>query len=311
MLTELKTLEPVMKSKVEYKGIPVVPSQWYAEFCGKEVKYVNRALKRLTEQERLIEENDYFKLTAEMVPAGNHILNELCDPKYGIYLLTLKSVNTLSHYFDDPKSVELSIEVNERATEQMEEEYTNDPLTKSILDTLALRKRQLKMEKQINVIEDKIDKIDNSIISIQGRLPNPVSKEYLFPQGCITRANIRANYFFGISEENFVQFLKAINWPTKPHTHIDDNNVVHTNPVFVEEGLDSAYEKLLLESRFEGETPLFFKMHHPHLSMYYIRKSDFRASHISMINKEGCVDTYRAKKEEKAIKPKKKNNRGA
>ena len=310
MFTELKSLEPVMKREVKFKGVQVVPSKWYSDFCGKEVKYVNRSIRTLAEQNRLKEGNDYYRLSAEMVQIEHHDFLDSSDPKYGVYLLTLKAVNTLSHYFDDPKSIELSKEVNNRATESMEDEYSDDPIITTSLNIVALRKGQIRMSKQLDQLETKVENIDNSIKVIQEKLPTAEPREYKFPEGCITRGKIRALYFPGISKEVIGQHLKAIGWPTKVYIHLDDDNVVHKTDVNMEEGLDMVYTKFLMDSTFESENVSAYIMRVSTVGTYHIKKGEIKDVHFELINKDNCIMTYRATKqalaEEKESKKRKR-----
>lgn len=123
-IRQVETLAEVGRT-YRFRGIEVTPAQAYAVFSGKPTKRVNEALYRLAEQGRLSANQDFFRVTSEMVADCDHEqIRALIDKRYGSIFLTRLAVNTLSHYFDDPASIEHSKQVNKLATEVMESAKT-------------------------------------------------------------------------------------------------------------------------------------------------------------------------------------------
>jgi len=151
----------------EHRGRKVVPSQFYAEFCGKPLKLVNQAVKRLDTKNRLLHSRDYFHIFADMVADCNH-LSKYVDKRYGGIFLTRKAVNTLSHYFEDSNSITLSHEVNGKAAEVQDIEDIDDPLISSLQKIIQVRKDQIRLEEEqkkhaerIQLLESKVTEFDS------------------------------------------------------------------------------------------------------------------------------------------------------
>ena len=114
-LPAIETLTTIGRS-YQYKECTVVPSHYYARWCGQETRVVNQTIERLQEQSRLEIDEDFFKLTPEEARDFVNITNcdlDLTEVKKGVTLITRRTVNTLSHYFNDPNSIAKSRSVNE------------------------------------------------------------------------------------------------------------------------------------------------------------------------------------------------------
>ncbi len=153
---EISKLSEIGKTYV-YEDTVVIPSQYYAKFSGKETRATNQALDRISGTGRLAKGEDYFKLNKNMVTDCDHKeIQQLADPRYGITLITKKAVNTLSHYFDDERSIELSKSVNNIATKVMETKQSS-------LDNILLHVKDhlLIFDKIIPYISDNANNIQN------------------------------------------------------------------------------------------------------------------------------------------------------
>lgn len=115
----LEALEDVGRT-YKYNGVEVIPSQALAHFMGKKTEVINQALKRLGKSGRLIEGADYFvaNTNRDIDPTSQLVMFK---SNHGLTLVTRLAANTLTHYFEDEKSVKQSKEINRIATAVMDQ----------------------------------------------------------------------------------------------------------------------------------------------------------------------------------------------
>lgn len=109
----------ILGTTYPYQDYKVVPSHYYAMWSGQEPKHVNQAIDRLAERGRLEIGEDFFKLNH--AETKDFILVTKCDldpqeVKKGLTLITRKTVNRLTHYFDDPNSLAKSDHIDSQYT---------------------------------------------------------------------------------------------------------------------------------------------------------------------------------------------------
>lgn len=260
-----------------HQGKEVVPSQFYARFSGKETKFVNRALDRISETGRLREEQDFFKISPDMVPSCHHelISSGYIDSRYGVTLLTRVAVNTLSHYFDDPNSVLLSKTVNSVATATMSHALDS-------MDSIeALLKSQLAVIQQQRSLQTEVEDIRGQISELKTRFDQEEINQ--FPNGCEKIDRIANLYFIGMSPQRVSQWLSAINHPKREYKHSTEDGHVRSTLVFVKDGLEDARQKLIKEAQLVTTTKMNVKYYHPKIGNFFVK----RISHTKSFMESG------------------------
>jgi len=170
---EISKLSEIGKTYV-YGDSVVIPSQYYAKFSGKPTKVINQALKRIINTDRVTEEEDVFFLTRNEAIDFGKVTGCDLQLNHGLTLLTRKAVNTLSHYFDDEHSIELSKSVNNIATKVMESERPYLAVAKQII--LAMEERDSTINTLITANDD--DTLTSSQISELDALISSRYREY-------------------------------------------------------------------------------------------------------------------------------------
>lgn len=209
-LKEVNTLSQLSVT-YEYQDVPVVPSQAYAKFCGKDVKVVNQAIERVASSGRLKEGTHYFKLDAEKgqeFQQSQSVTLDFISKISGCVLLTRNAVNTLSHYFNDTASVNLSNSVNDTATRVQEVGALGGmAFLQAMLDQMKVQTADVtELKSEVKVLKEQVQtpqKIDIQSI-----------KKGDFPKGCMTLDQVRYNFFKGVSPQIVKQYMRHKNHPS-------------------------------------------------------------------------------------------------
>ena len=207
-----------------HKGSEVVPSQAYAQFCGKPTKEVNRALNRISKAGRLVSGEDFFTLNVE---ESAHLTR--CQPvtfqsNHGLTLLTHLAVNTLSHYFDDAASVAHSKRVNRAGTKvletapdsgQDEEDQRLMMIANLALSIVGVRKQNRRMSAEIQEVRVMADQSDSVLSSSQvSELDEVINNRYrelnLPPRVCgLIKRRLKAEFFAQTSTRTYKEIPRS------------------------------------------------------------------------------------------------------
>lgn len=263
----------------KFKGVEVVPSQAYAQFCGKHTKEVNRALKRISAAGRLVSGEDFFTLNVE---ESAHLAR--CQPgtfqsNHGLTLLSRLAVNTLSHHFDDANSVAHSNRVNSIATESMDHGSGDAIPTYEMIGMLAARGAAL--EKRVAVHGVQLNDLTSKVVQLEGRMTT--EKINVFPAGCETVDRI-AEFFPGMSKAVLGRWLNTTGHPTREYKHMTSDGEVRISLVYVKSGIEQSRDRLVNESRFLKTTALNQKYYHSLLGNFQIK----RISHMKSFMGDLC-----------------------
>ena len=166
--SELKTVDALLSigNTYRYRDFIVVPSQYYAKWAGAETRIINQAIDRLEERNRLEKNEHFFRITNE--EAKDFINITGCDLSFqevlkGLVLLTLRAVNTLSHYFNDPNSIARSNQIDDAFTSM--EQITKSNLTgiQQMYAMSNLIRRWIDMEEQQVIIGAQLETMGKNI----------------------------------------------------------------------------------------------------------------------------------------------------
>jgi len=150
----------------QYQGCSVVPSHYYAIWSGQEPRCVNQAIDRLHDQGRLEIEEDFFRLNHEESKDFIKITN--CDFDFqslnrGLVLITRKTVNTLTHYFNDPNSVEKSKRINSEYTSIEQISASNLSSREKMILMTDLCKNWLDMDEKRSMMGAQIEAVSKDL----------------------------------------------------------------------------------------------------------------------------------------------------
>lgn len=149
-----------------YQDYRVVPSHYYALWSGQEPRRVNEAIERLAERGRLEIGEDFFKLnqseTKDFVLVAKCDLSEI-DWRKGITLITRKTVNRLTHYFDDPNSLAKSDQIDSQYT-TIEEVAASDLSSRAKMILMTdLCKNWLDMDEKRSLMGAQIEAVSKNL----------------------------------------------------------------------------------------------------------------------------------------------------
>jgi hypothetical protein len=103
------------------------------------------------------------------------------------------------------------------------------------------------------------------------------------PPGTLQVAMIRKRYFFGVSETNISEYLKAVGHQKVPYTFVLQDGVDTQSYCFGEEGLTQRYLNLIDDSVYVNTTPQRFMFSHDLISKPFMLKKSELSPYIRAI----------------------------
>jgi len=138
---------------------------------------------------------------------------------------------------------------------------------------------------RVDVVEEKVETHAKQLESMQRirKGDNPV------PYGCITLPKIRTKYFHGLSEANISKFLAFIGHPFTPTQYQDSEGVNYQSKNYHENGLATAFDRLIDGFEFDKETPQRLYFEHPDLGTYCFKIDELTEDDLNKLRSKMSV----------------------